>query len=80
MSSIIWWEAPSSPSETPPWLAPIRTLSSLWAMPRRTWSYARPEAKIAKVEQYGTLPLAARPHAIDIMLASAAPTLKNRSG
>ena len=32
-SSIIWWEAPSSPSETPPCEAPIRTFSSLWAIP-----------------------------------------------
>ena len=37
-------------------------------------------AKIAKVEAYGTLPVAARPHEIDIMFASAAPTLKKRSG
>ena len=28
----------------------MRTRSSLWAMPRRTWSYEREVAKIAKVE------------------------------
>ena len=49
-------------------------------MPSRTWSYARPVAKIANVDAYGTLPVAARPQAIDIMLASAAPALKKRSG
>ena len=37
-SSIIWCEAPSSPSETPPCEAPILTLRLLWAIPRRTWS------------------------------------------
>ena len=37
-------------------------------------------AKIAKVEAYGTLPVVASPQAIDIMFASAVPTLKKRSG
>ena len=60
--------------------APILIFSSLCAMPSRIWSYDRPVAKIAKVEAYGTLPVAASPQAIDIMFASAAPTLKKRSG
>ena len=80
MSSIIWWDAPSSPNETPPCEAQIFTGSSLWAMPSRIWSYARPVAKIAKVDAYGRFPVAASPQAIDIMFASAAPTLKKRSG
>jgi hypothetical protein len=80
MSSIIWCEAPSSPSDNPPWEAQTRTFNSLWAIPSLTWSYARPVAKIANVEAYGTFPVVASPQAIDIMFASAVPTLKNRSG
>ena len=50
ISSQHWWVAPSSPTETPAWVAPI--LTGRWGYPIefRTCSKARPAANIANVE------------------------------
>ena len=46
----------------------------------RIWSYTRPVEKPAKVPVKGILPPMVIPVATPIMLASAMPTLKKRSG
>ena len=49
-------------------------------MELRTCSQARPVANMAKEWMKGFFPQVARPAAMPVMLASAMPMLKNRSG
>ena len=72
-SSQHWCVAPSSPTEIPPWVAPILTFSFGYPTELRTCSKARPAANIAKVLAKGTFPVVAIPAAIPIMLHSAIP-------
>ena len=79
-SSLHWWEAPSSPTEMPPWVAPIFTFR--WGYPTvlRICSKARPAANMAKEEAKGTKPVVLRPAATPTMSASAMPQSMWRSG
>src|SRR3990172_2218175 len=79
-SSIASAEAPSSPVTTPPWLATTFTFVPGCATAIRSWSKQWPGANTAKVLAKAILPQAASPAATPIMLASATPTVKKRSG
>ena len=72
-------EAPSSPTETPPWDATILTSRRGWATAIRSWSKAC-SANTAKVEAKATRPIAAIPAATETMFCSATPSVKKRSG
>src|SRR5713226_7308439 len=80
MSSTCWWDAPSGPTEIPPWEHTIFTFKFGYAMLFLIWSTDFPGTKMAYVPAYTTLPARARPAAIETRFCSAMPTLKNRSG
>ena len=79
-SSQHWWLAPSSPTEMPPWVAPIFTFRCGYPMLLRTCSNALPAANIAKVEAKGMSPREASPAETHIRFDSAMPQSKKRSG
>ena len=79
-SSQHWWLAPSSPTEMPPCVAAIFTFRCGYPMELRICSKALPAANIAKLLAKGTRPIVDKPAATPIMLHSAMPQLKWRSG
>ena len=80
MSSRAWWDAPSSPTLMPQWVATTFTLSLGYATASLICSQHLPVAKTPNVEAKATLPEAASPAAMPIMFCSAIPTSTNLSG
>ena len=71
-SSMAWWVGPSSPTDSPQWVATIFTLAALISF-TRAWSLARLEINAPNVLANGIVLLKDIPPAAEIMFCSAIP-------